>query len=94
MTDKDRLLNKSAFRADLATESIPGIPLVEILGCQRVLIENHKGLTMYGCNEIRVKVSYGQLSICGSGLELASMTKQQLIITGQIDGLSLLRRAR
>lgn len=94
MTDKDRLLNKIAFRADLATESIPGIPLVEILGCQRVLIENHKGLTMYGCNEIRVKVSYGQLSICGSGLELARMTKQQLIITGQIDGLSLLRRAR
>ena len=91
MSGKDRLFNKIAFRAELPSETIPGMPLVEIFGCQRVLIENHKGVTMYGCKEIRVKVSYGQLCVCGSGLELARMTKQQLVITGQIESLSLCR---
>lgn len=94
MREKHGVLNKFALHADLPAEAIPGMPLVELLGCQRVLIENHKGVTMYGCKEIRVRVSYGQICICGSGLELARMTQQQLVITGQIEGLSLLRGAR
>ena len=94
MASKDRLIDKFAFHAELPSESAPGMPLVEIFGCQRVLIENHKGVTMYGCNEICVKVSYGQLSIRGSGLELARMTKQQLIISGQIEGVSIYRGVR
>ena len=94
MIGKDKLLNKIAFRAELPSEMISGMPLVEMIGCQRVLIENHKGITMYGCREICVKVSYGLLSIYGSDLELARMTRQQLVIAGRIEGISLHRGAR
>lgn len=94
MSSKGNFFDKFVFQVELPTESIPGMPLVEIYGCQRVLVENHNGVTMYGNNEIRVKVSYGQLHICGSGLELARMSKQQLVITGQIEGISLCRGGR
>ncbi len=91
MKERGSFLDKVALHVQLPGESIPGMPLVEIYGYQRILVENHKGVIMYGCNEIRIKVSYGQLSICGSGLELVRMTKQQLVITGKIDCVSLCR---
>lgn len=77
--------------ADLPGEAVPGQPLVEIAGECRVLIENHSGVTVYGCKEIHVKVRFGQICICGRNLELAQMTRNQLVVTGQIDSVSLCR---
>jgi sporulation protein YqfC len=91
---RGKILERVVLGADLPGESLPGQPLVEIVGECRVLIENHHGVTVYGCNEICVKVRYGQLCICGAGLELSRMTKQQLVITGRIDGVSLQRGRR
>ena len=85
----DSLVHKLAFAADLPDEPIPGRPLVEIVDHSRVLIENHKGVTEYGENLIRVKVKFGSICVCGSHLELSRMTKGQLIIRGRIDAVSL-----
>ena len=89
---ENRFMERVALAADLPGESVPGMPLVELAGTRRVLIEHHHGVTEYGCREIRVKVSYGQICICGSGLELAKMTKEQLVITGSIDVITLIKR--
>jgi sporulation protein YqfC len=78
--------------ADLQSEPIPGQPLVEILGQQRVLIEHHAGVIEYSREKIQVKMCYGFLCVCGQGLMLARMTAGQLIITGQIDSVSIVRR--
>lgn len=77
---------------DLPSEPIPGQPLVELTGERRVLIENHGGVTQYGREKICVKVKFGQVSVQGCGLELARMTKEQLIISGRIDSITLIRR--
>lgn len=94
MKQRKSIMERVAFAVDLPSEPIPGMPLVELAGERRVLIENHLGVTEYGCREIRVKVKFGQLCVCGVGLELARMTRQQLVITGQIDSVSLLRGRR
>ena len=88
---KNRFVENIVDAADLQDEPIPGIPLVEIAGDGRVLIENHKGVVEYGTNTIRVKVKYGHICICGSGLELRRMTRGQLIICGRIDAVQLIR---
>jgi len=80
--------NRVALASDLPVESMPGVPLVEVIGDKRVLVENHRGVVAYGCNEIKVKVAYGFLCITGSGLQLACMSKQQLVIVGKLDCLS------
>lgn len=77
---------------DLPAEPLPGLPLVELSGDRRVLIENHCGVTQYGKEKICVRVKYGQVSICGQELELARMTRGQLVISGRIDSVTLLRR--
>ena len=83
----ERIINS----ADLPDEPLPGQPLVEIAGERRVLIENHYGVTEYSPQTIRVKVKFGQVCVCGSGLALARMTKGQLIISGKVDSVHLFK---
>lgn len=75
-------------------DAVPGLPLVEICGGKRVLIENHRGVLAYGTERVRVCVSYGEVEVRGCGLEMARMTREQLVICGRIDSVSLVRRDR
>jgi len=92
MEKKGSILERLTIAADLPDESVPGMPLVEIAGCGRVLVENHLGVTEYGPNQIRVRVKYGDVCVCGNRLELSRMTKGQLIIRGRVESISLNRR--
>lgn len=70
---------------------MPGQPILELAGDRRVLIENHFGVREYSRERITVKVRYGCVSVCGCGLQLMRMTKEQLVICGRIDGVTVLR---
>lgn len=61
-----------------------GCPLTEILGNNRVLIENHTGIIAYDSNRICVSTCVGVISIEGTALEIKWISKENLIITGQI----------
>lgn len=86
------VIQRIAESTDLTDELLPGVPLVEIAGDSRVLIEHHFGVTEYGRCQICVRVKYGFVVIQGRGLELACMTRQILVITGNIDCVRLERR--
>ena len=94
MKERRRLLDQLSSAADLEGEAIPGVPLIEIAGDRRVLIEHHCGVTEYGCEEIHIKVRYGEIAVCGNKLELSRMTKDQLIICGCIESVKLIRRGK
>lgn len=88
------ILQRLADGADLPGEPLPSQPIVELAGDRRVLVENHFGVTQYSQERIGVKVKYGQVIVCGCGLELVRMTKEQLVICGKIDGITLIRRGK
>lgn len=92
MAKRRSIFETLTMAADLPDEAIPGLPLIEIAGDRRVLIENHQGVIGYGTEQICVKVSYGTVAVCGYQLELARMTKGQLIVSGIIDKVVLSRR--
>jgi len=92
LKEKQGFIDRFSSLSDLPLEPLPWVPLVELAGENRILIENHKGLAEYGCNEIQVKVSYGILSIRGRKLCVANMTRYRLIIAGCIDSISIIRR--
>ena len=85
----EKILSKLAWSVDLPDEPIPGQSLIEIIENRRVLIENHYGVNEYSDSLIRVKVKFGTICICGCRLELARMTKGQLIISGTIENVKL-----
>ena len=72
-----------------ADTPIPTLPLVEIAGTERVLIENHQGVVCYEPTIIQVKTKRGQICIEGESLELACMTRGKLVVHGQIRCVSL-----
>lgn len=94
MVQKKHWVQRLADGADLPSEPLPGVPVVELAGECRVLIERHGGVTEYSRERISVKVRYGQVRVCGCGLELTRMTREQLVISGRIDGIELLRRGK
>lgn len=65
------------------------LPLVEIAGDRRVLIEHHQGVVAYGPGEICVRVRFGQVRILGSNLCIAKMSAEQLVIRGCVSGVEL-----
>ena len=64
-------------------------PLIEICGACRVLIEHHRGIAQYGNTEIRVKVKNGSVLVCGNQLTVLLMTKEKLVIGGEIEGVRI-----
>lgn len=92
MKQRESILQRLTEGSDLPNEPIPAMPLVELAGDRRVLIENHKGVTEYSREKIRVQVRYGQLCVCGAGLELAMMSREQLVICGRVDSIQLIRK--
>lgn len=63
---------------------LPGIPLVEICGQNRVLVENHRGIAGYEEQAIQINVKFGRITVCGENLKLRNMSKEKLVITGKI----------
>ena len=68
------------------------MPLIEIIGNHRVLIENHRGISEYDCERITVKKQGGSISVTGESLQLAVITNERVVITGTISGVELGRR--
>lgn len=89
--ERRRYLQRLATAADLPAEPLPWVPLVEIAGDSRVLIEHHRGVVEYDTKQIRIKVSYGQVCVSGCNLQLAQMSRSQLIITGTIQSVCVQR---
>ena len=85
--EKPRMLSKLAH-----ADSYVKVPLVELAGSGRVLIENHIGVLSYSQEEIAVRVCYGWLQVTGQNMKLAEMRREQMVITGQIDGIIVHRR--
>ena len=92
MKQYEKALQRLSATVYESNEPLPGVPIVELSGDRRVLIENHRGVTEYGSERICVKVKYGILCVSGLEMELSKMTKDQLIITGHIGAVTIQRK--
>ena len=73
------------------SKTVLKLPLVELAGESRILVENHLGVVAYSTKEIKIKVCYGTLSIIGCDLYFAQIQKEQIVINGQIYSITILR---
>ncbi len=92
MKGRGRIWDTIADSADLPGETIPGQSILELMGDNRILIEQHRGVTEYSREKIGVKLKFGTVCICGCGLELTHMSREQLVIRGRIDAVTVHRR--
>ena len=85
------ILSRVIAAADLEADLTPGIPVVELVGNSRILIENHLSVLCYEKEKICVKMKYGYLRICGNELVIGRMAKCQLVIMGEVQSIQLLQ---
>jgi len=89
MKQRGTLISRITEEIRRTGQPLPGVPIVEITGSRRVLIENHRGVREYEQDRIRIAVSFGCICIEGSCLEICRMSLHQLIICGTIERVSL-----
>ena len=92
MNRRKMILHRTADALDLPGDLYPSTPLLEIYGNHRVLMENHCGVAAYSSCEITVRTNVGTYSIAGDRLEICSMTKHRIIISGIIASVALKAR--
>lgn len=89
MNRKD-LFGRIVQAAELGCEPVPGKTVVEILGADSVLIENHRGVFSYSLDKVCVKSAQGTVAVSGRKLVLSKLSKEILLICGCIEQVSLI----
>ena len=89
--DKGKMLRMFTEKAGLNAEALPGVPLLELSGEDRIWIENHICVAGYTENEVCVRVCYGVLQIKGDKLSLSCVRKDRLLICGCINCILIIR---
>ena len=82
------LIEEITERFDLPAETA-GLPKVTITGGRQVLVENHKGLLEYSGEQIEINGGRLRVRIRGTGLELRAMSRELVLVTGQIFGVDM-----
>ena len=91
MKEGSKFIQQRIRRIQSDVEAFPRVPIVELAGDCRVLIEYHLGILTYDTECITIKLRYGKLKVCGIDLTMAQMTKEQLVIHGTIHSISIIR---
>ncbi len=63
--------------------------LMELYGTGRLLLEAHRGVLSFAPECIRVGTTYGSLLVRGKGLGICCMNREQLVILGQIETITV-----
>lgn len=86
-----KAFNRFKKLLDLSVPTVYGVPIIEMAGNRRVLIENHNGVAEYGNTRIAVLVKEGKIVLNGTNMEICHMSRYQLVIIGRIDTISVER---
>ncbi len=76
-------------RLDLPGGVTGGVPVMELTGNRRLLIEQHKGILSYSTELVEINTGTLVVRVSGTELELVAMTERDLRIDGRISGLEL-----
>ena len=89
MRDHQSVMKRLTEWDNVRQDLIPGTPLIEIAGTNRVYIENHQKIVMYTESEIHIGVKYGTIVVLGDGLSFSCITKEYLVVSGRIFSVHL-----
>ncbi|MCL2545355.1 MAG: YabP/YqfC family sporulation protein [Clostridia bacterium] len=82
-----RRLVQGARMAGLPEEVLFGVPKVVLVGEERALIENHRGVLEYTSERVRLRTDCGLLEIGGAELTLGHLGRSDLVVQGKITRL-------
>ncbi len=85
---------KLADSLDISKEILLGAAKIVTIGNREMTVENYKGIVEYTNNCIRLTASPNDITISGDCLEIKTMTRDFLYITGKISSVSFCKESR
>lgn len=82
-------MDRAVDAFDLPGEVLSGLPKLTVTGNRRVHIECHKGIVEYDGSLIAVNGGAVLVKIRGEGLEIISMSAEEILIKGLIVSIDL-----
>lgn len=84
MGRKIKLKRRIIEALDLPMEAAFDVPRLTMLGTERALVENHKGIYEYYPSYVRLQTGCGMLRVGGEALALRELSTERLLISGAI----------
>ena len=69
---------------EISEEIILDLPLITLIGREKLIVENYKGIIEYGDKTVRINTGAGILKIEGDKLLLKNITSESINVTGVI----------
>ena len=91
MRFREKVLGKIPELLDLPDQALPGVPIIEVFGDRRVLVEGRCTVTRYDSTCILLRNACGRVCVSGCELNMAELSYDRLIITGTICNISISR---
>lgn len=85
---KETLREKMANSLDASKEVILDAAKLTFVGNRELMVENYMSIAEYTENKIILIANRQQIEISGAGLEIRSMARELLYISGQISALN------
>ncbi|MBQ7108946.1 MAG: sporulation protein [Clostridia bacterium] len=75
---------------DISKDIILDASTLRITGTSELILENYKGITDYSDTKIVIRSNPKSIQICGTSLEIGTITDEMLYITGDFSDISFI----
>ncbi|MBQ6554707.1 MAG: hypothetical protein IJL89_05700 [Firmicutes bacterium] len=75
----------------LPKDAVLDLPLVSITGSCEIVIDNFKNIREFSDKNVCINAGSLHIQLCGSGLEISCLTKETLMIRGDIDAVNFVK---
>ncbi len=80
---------KLANVLELQQDIMLNLPLLHLTGSERLLVENHKGIAEFDSTHVRIRAARGSVLVQGEELRVGSMGRDDILITGCIQSVTV-----
>ncbi|MDD3243619.1 MAG: YabP/YqfC family sporulation protein [Eubacteriales bacterium] len=77
---------------EIPGDAMFGLPSLQWTGQDRLVVQNHRGIVDYTPQSIVIDTRQGQYRVGGEGLYLEMLSREMLVLRGEISAISLYRR--
>ncbi|HEU5140004.1 MAG TPA: sporulation protein YqfC [Bacillales bacterium] len=87
---KDKLKNWLVKNVELPADVIMDLPRITIIGQLHIYIENHNGVLSFSNDEVRLRLTQGQLVVKGREFVLKTILPEEILLEGKIEQVKYL----
>jgi sporulation protein YqfC len=89
---KQKFKAKIADLLELPSDVLLDLPRLVLMGNQRLFLENHRGIIEYTNEVVRIDTPVGEVKATGKNLNLLLITKEEIMLEGELSKLEWVER--